>query len=689
MIHRGCPSNSHIQALKVLHALRVNYTRSSKCRTISTTLFSIQKTIDSLKQIPEWMDIVKRAPIGTQLPNSPLSDSTSRTISSSLQRLDEIVSNFSNSGIDNVYSQSVLHLSLSSSESCRNITSTPAISNQLTKDILSLSDTNLINSLDCAYHNLIHARSILSCRNEQNEKSNSMKQAYSYLVTAIKYSESFAASTSASISPSTSSTSSDWSLPPESASIDAHVRYALAALVGMKAHALASVTSFLAFPNATMKPSTPDPSLSSSGSSVDASIPAEVRKHFESTDRPSSPNSIPETPSDLHFEAALELSKHITHCATCIVSKTSTIEPHIIRFTEFLSAHAAVAKAQTRANYATALLLRGVSTSSPSSSTSSSFLGSSYTQLKEGIEEVQNAFNRIQALKLDGLETDEKDAFVRLKNDLQNVRLFLQVSLAEVGLANGFASLWTSGSEGKTDNSKKDQDQVVFPLSSTDSDHILPVFTLTESQCERLLQELPRLDKPNAETSAATAEFGGDITGLTSRVLRTTSIVQLSLQRPVVAEGLLSSAIERYNAMRVRNVIKNPTQECLFVNLEKQNESSLKKKYYHLPLLTRMQVAWTFHVYGHILSVWEKREALGEKYLQESDEIIRDTMTKYEASFPPSTTSGNGDEKLVSKASFLQHNMASLALGLLHPGSFSCVLMHDVHTLARRIQLSK
>lgn len=168
------------------------------------------------------------------------------------------------------------------------------------------------------------------------------------------------------------------------------------------------------------------------------------------------------------------------------------------------------------------------------------------------------------------------------------------------------------------------------------------------------------------------ADYGRDVSGGIARPLRLLSLLQMLGRRPVMAEGLLRSALEHGEG------------DVVWRNAHGQGVAwpapAGAPRYAHLPVLQRAGIGASWLAYGHLMQQWEKREEEGKRALATAAPLLEAASAMLPApagSKPATSAPASADAKpsaVEQRRSFVRSFLVGAAAGTLHVGSVSLAL---------------
>lgn len=423
----------------------------------------------------------------------------------------------------------------------------------------------------------------------------------------------------------------------------------------------------------------------------------------ESTSGSNSSGSTPEatldegptSAVDLHWQATQTLCAHIGRTADIVAdSHEGAFDVETARLVAILRSLAAVISISAKQNLAAAhfvLAYRLVSEPVPGGGVvggeaeykqAHSRITAAHALLQDAKEEVNRGLHSLEGLQL----SDQSSALVRVLGevgvDLRRHSVHVASSIVDASLLSSLWGLWlasplnplpASVSTGSASHPP------LFPLRQAEQHAIEPVLATVTAGAQAALKQAEAL--PPEESSACGLDFGLPFTDGVARALRTIATLQFMAEKPVMGEGLLRGALDRYALVQVR--------ECASFQPNDQVQRIGEVK--GLPLQLQASVAGVLSVYSHLLQQWDRREgeaetaALAAHKLWSSALMSRNLRVMSQMSTPGSRAGDGASEKspppqtvLSTRVHFLVDNLAYMAILTPHVGSFSCMKLLNV-----------
>lgn len=283
--------------------------------------------------------------------------------------------------------------------------------------------------------------------------------------------------------------------------------------------------------------------------------------------------------------------------------------------------------------------------------------------------------------------------------DLALHKAHIQASLAEVTLMSALWSVWTAPEPAPAADTPAAaassstlfvlpldlQDALAAPLRSAAAAAETAVKLFDEVSASAVGAAAPAsTSSGSGGTSSASgtasckrvrwADYGLDVSGGVARPLRLLSLLQMLGRRPVMAEGLLRSALEHGEG---DVTWRNPLGQAIA-----WPAPAGAARYAHLPVLQRAGIGASWLVYGHLMHQWDKREEEGKRalataapLLHAAAQLLPAPASASAASAPAASSNANAKPSAAEqRRSFIRSFLVGAAAGTVHVGSASLAL---------------
>ena len=359
---------------------------------------------------------------------------------------------------------------------------------------------------------------------------------------------------------------------------------------------------------------------------------------------PSPPKSKAASPEDHavdeHLQAAVTLASHLDAAASSLAQHAPwSAHPPVLRLAAFVHAQAAAVRVAARRNVAAGHLFSAVRQGAPASGPAvhvGSRLAAAHTQLEAALAEVDAASAAMAQLTRHGSSSAVCAAMDRLAEDLRRHGVDVRATLCETTLFSGLLAA------GWDDNSSSNRGATapgpLFPLSPDLLDAMTPILRRASEHAHAALKLAEQPQRGDSVVDAAGTGTGGVIEPRTgssaaagvgsgvgwgdagidtgsgaARPVRLISLLQLVAGRPVVAEGLLRSAVDIQSSLRRLSSASRVGSRS--GGGGGSMPPPLETTALELPPLHATQAGATLLTLGALLRQWEKREGQGEVLL--------------------------------------------------------------------------